>query len=457
MGTLLSVPALGANGPYRARRRTVLADVCGEAVAELSLVPDLFVIRTMAALHKSTTMPAEDRSAALIRAAELFATASLGGMTISEHHHAVSRLSGLPISVVRAATQTIAARLCLAHDSSCRGRPTGAVVDWRDPATRKGGAVWTRRGDVLAVLAAGNHPGAQSIWPEALALGYRVAVRPSQREPLTPHRLVTALREAGFGDDHVALLPTDHRIANCMLDAADLAMAYGGIDVAGAYGGRRTMLLQGPGRSKIVVTSEVDWRDHLGTIAESVAHHAGAGCVNTTAVLVEGSPAALAEALAERLSYLPSLPPDDEKAVLPVFPAAEARAIEQQVMRRAAGARGWLGADGIVDELVDGSAVLRPAVHEVDRPDSPQISAEFPFPCVWVAPWDQRAGVALLRNTLVLTAMTRDERLVDDLMQEPTIGNVYVGDHRTYEMAHGMPHDGYLADFLMRTKGVIRD
>ncbi len=45
--------------------------------------------------------------------------------------------------------------------------------------------MWARRGEVLAVHAPGNAPGVHGLWPQALALGYRVAVRPSRREPLT--------------------------------------------------------------------------------------------------------------------------------------------------------------------------------------------------------------------------------------------------------------------------------
>ncbi|MGH3788039.1 MAG: hypothetical protein ACRDRG_16170 [Pseudonocardiaceae bacterium] len=55
------------------------------------------------------------------------------------------------------------------------------------------------------------------------------------------------------------------------------------------------------------------------------------------------------------------------------------------------------------------------------------------------------------------TAITHDEQLIEQLVSEPTISNVYVGDHPTYWMRPGVPHDGYLAEFLMRTKAVIRD
>nr|WP_308222733.1 hypothetical protein [Frankia sp. AgPm24] len=56
----------------------------------------------------------------------------------------------------------------------------------------------------------------------------------------------------------------------------------------------------------------------------------------------------------------------------------------------------------------------------------------------------------------MVTAITSRHQLVDQLLAEPTIGNVHVGDHPTYEMEYGLPHDGYLAKFLMRSKTLIR-
>ncbi|MFC9243706.1 hypothetical protein ACFT7S_06530 [Streptomyces sp. NPDC057136] len=53
-----------------------------------------------------------------------------------------------------------------------------------------------------------------ALWLEALALGYRVAVRPSRRKLFTPYRLISALREAGFGSNQVVLLPTGHTVAD---------------------------------------------------------------------------------------------------------------------------------------------------------------------------------------------------------------------------------------------------
>ena len=68
-----------------------------------------------------------------------------------------------------------------AFDAIRPARPAGAALDWREERTRGGAAVWARRGEVFAVHAAGNGPGVHGLWPQALALGYRVAVRPSRR------------------------------------------------------------------------------------------------------------------------------------------------------------------------------------------------------------------------------------------------------------------------------------
>ncbi|MFE2065246.1 hypothetical protein ACFXDH_23105 [Streptomyces sp. NPDC059467] len=242
-------------------------------------------------------------------------------------------------------------------------------------------------------------------------------------------------------------LPDD---AGCVFDPYSPYVTFSVVDP-------ETLRPVGYGDRGRVMTREVDWREHLDTIVDSVSGHGGTGCVNTTAVFVEGDPAPLCAALAERLAAVPSLPPQDPAAVFPVQPLATAKALEAHLLHRATGTRPWLGGDGVLAELGDGSAVLRGAVHQLDSPHEPQAAVEMPFPCVWVGPWTRADGLAPLKGTLVLTAITHDDGLVAELVAEPSIGNVYVGDHRTYWMDSGLPHDGYLAEFLMRCKSVIRD
>ncbi len=388
-----------------------------------------------------------------------FATAVIGGLDFDAYVELATRISGLPIAVTRAGARGVADAVATAFDAVRPARPVGAALDWREERARNGGAVWARRGELFAVHAAGNGPGVHGLWPQALALGYRVAVRPSRREPLTAHRLVNALLLGGFRPEDAVYLPTDHAGADEIIRSADLAMVYGGQDVVDIYVDDPTVMVNGPGRTKILITADRDWRDHIDLIVDSIANLGGMACVNTTAVLYEGDPAPLAQAIAERLATIEPLPSEDERAILPTQPVEKAQALANYLAGKAAGTTPLLGADQVVAPLGDGYAALRPAVHVLAAPGSGKLTdtlnIELPFPCVWVSPWSRDAGIEPLRNSLVVTAITGDDELIDDLLAEPTVTNVYSGNHPTYYSAPEIPHDGFLADVLMRNKGFI--
>ncbi|MGB6516105.1 MAG: aldehyde dehydrogenase family protein [Mycobacterium sp.] len=454
---MLRIDALGPNGAYQTRNREVVTSTGGVAVVDLSIAPPLYVSRTISTQRDTRPLPAEQREAALAKAADAFATGVIAGLDFDTYVELASRISGVPIAVTRSGARGVADGVASAFGVVQLARPTGAVLDWRDERTRDGAAVWVRRGEVFAVLASGNGPGVHGLWPQALALGYRVAVRPSRREPLTAHRLVHALRESGFRPQDAVYLPTDHRGADEIIRSADLAMVYGSQDVVDLYANDPTVLVNGPGRAKIVITADQDWRDYLDVITDSIANLGGIACVNTTAVLYEGDPAPLAHAIGERLSAIPVLPTEDEQAILPTQNIEQATALANYLAATSAGTTPVLGADQVVAALTDGCAALRPAVHLMTEPDVTKLNVELPFPCVWVSPWSRSDGIAPLRHSLVINAITNDDNLIDDLLVEPTIANVYRGQHPTYYGAPEIPHDGFLADFLMRNKGVIRD
>jgi acyl-CoA reductase-like NAD-dependent aldehyde dehydrogenase len=451
----MRIDALGPGGAYQTRNRETITTTAGIAVVDLSIVPPLYVSRAINAQRNTRPLPTEQREAALAKAADAFTTGVIAGLDFDTYVKLASQISGVPITVTRSGARSVADALGSAFGVAQLARPHGAVADWRDERTRDGAAVWVRRGAVLGVLAAGNGPGVHGLWPQALALGYRVAVRPSRREPLTAHRLVNALQEAGFRPEDAVYLPTDHRGADEIVRSADLAMVYGAQSVVNMYANDPTVLVNGPGRAKILVTADQDWHDHLDVITDSIANLGGIACVNTTAVLYEGDAAPLAHAIAERLSAIPVLPSADEAALLPTQNTDQAKALAGYLRAAAAGTTPVLGSDQVVAPLSDDCAALRPAVHLMTAPDVATLNVELPFPCVWVSPWSRSDGVEPLRHSLVVNAITDDDDLVDDLLADPTIANVYHGRHPTYYGAPQIPHDGFLADFLMRNKGFI--
>jgi acyl-CoA reductase-like NAD-dependent aldehyde dehydrogenase len=454
---LVPIDALGPSGEYRTRNREVINTIAGVPVAELSLVPPLYVSRTIGAQRKVRPLPVVQREAALAHAADVFAGAVIGGLDFDAYVGLASRISGLPIAVTRTGARSVADAVASAFDAVRPARPIGAAVDWREERTRNGSAIWARRGEVFAVHAAGNGPGVHGLWPQALALGYRVVVRPSRREPLTAYRLVNALRDAGFRPEDAVYLPTDHGGADEIVRSADVAMVYGGQDVVDKYANDPTVVVNGPGRAKILITTDRDWLDYIDLIVDSIANLGGMACVNTTAVLYEGDPGPLAQAIAERLATIEPLPTENERAILPTQPIDKARALSSYLAVKAAGTTPLLGADQVVAPVGDGYAALRPAVHLMAEPDVDKLNIELAFPCVWVSPWSRDAGMEPLRHSLIVTAITGDEELIDGLLAEPTVTNVYCGRYPTFYAAPEIPHDGFLADVLMRNKGFIRD
>jgi len=135
---------------------------------------------------------------------------------------------------------------------------------------------------------------------------------------------------------------------------------------------------------------------------------------------------------------------------------SEPRAIESYLRTAAEGTMPILGGDGIVEELGDGSAALRPSVHLLsESADVQRAAIELAFPCV-VSPWSPDDGIEPLQNTLNLVLMGEEGELIDQTLDDPSIRNVYVGEVPSFFSRPQMPHDNYPAGFLMRSKGFVR-
>ncbi|RAU98551.1 aldehyde dehydrogenase, partial [Mycobacterium colombiense] len=91
---LVALDALGADGDYRTRKRELVTTTAGAAVAELSLVPPLYVSRTLGAQRRAAPLPVARREAALSRAAGIFADGVIAGLDFETYVALAARISG---------------------------------------------------------------------------------------------------------------------------------------------------------------------------------------------------------------------------------------------------------------------------------------------------------------------------------------------------------------------------
>jgi hypothetical protein len=122
---LVAIDALGPAGEYRTRNREVITDTAGVAVAELSIVPPLYVSRTISAQRQARPLPVPRREAALSKTAEIFANSVIAGLDFDQYVDLASRVSGLPIAVTRAGARGVAAALSTAFDAVRPAQPAG--------------------------------------------------------------------------------------------------------------------------------------------------------------------------------------------------------------------------------------------------------------------------------------------------------------------------------------------
>lgn len=448
----ITLTALGADGEYSPLRADPITSVSGELIGELAAVPLVWVTRQLQKLGTGANRSVSEREELLRHAATLFISGEFAGMDYEAYRQQVSKVSGLPITVVRSATDVIATAMEQACQMAYAAMPAAACAQWAEAEGFDGAAVWTRKGTTLAVNAAGNHPGVHSLWLEAVALGYSVAVRPSRREPLTAHRMICALRAAGFTGLELQYIPGDQDIVGPLINYADFGLVYGGPDVAAKFGSDPRVLVQGPGRSKVAVGGDITARV-LDIIVSSVASQGGTACINATAIYCAQDHRHLAQLLADRLGSIEYLAPTDENAVLPSTDRATAEALQRALHKGAGNATAVLGADQLLRPGEQGHVTLAPTVYVCDSADAVQAGIELPYPCVWVLPWPLR-NPEPLTDSLVVTLIDAPHALVDTLIDDASVRNVYVGDVPTHWMRLGLPHDGYLGEFLMESKTV---
>jgi acyl-CoA reductase-like NAD-dependent aldehyde dehydrogenase len=319
------------------------------------------------------------------------------------------------------------------------------------------------RGDTLGIVLPSNSPGVHSLWVPAIALKTALVLKPGAAEPWTPYRIIQAFIKAGVPKEAFYYYPTSHAGASEILRNTGRGMMFGDVSAVGKYKNDPRIELHGPGYSKVLIAEDRinDWETYLDVIIASILENGGRSCINASGVWVTSHAEEIAEALAQRLAQVvPRDADDDEAQIAPFADPSVAERISAMVDAGLADA----GATDVTAKFRDGGRVahhqgctyLLPTVVLCESPDHTLANKEFLFPFASVVKVNPEEIPERLGKTLVVTAITEDEELIERLVTSPLVDRLNIGAIPTLKIGWDQPHEGNLFEHLYARRAFQR-
>lgn len=421
-----------------------------------------------AALRRHSTA---DLIALSRKAGELFLGGSLPlgpndpPQSADDYIRTLSATSGLPWNMVRRNMEKI--HYALTHlDTILNGLTRG--LDLRILDTGHGEQNGTKlsyfpTSQALGLVMPSNSPAVNSLWLPAIALKTPVVIKPGKDEPWTPYRLIQAFLAAGAPAEAFGFYPTDHEGAAEILKSCGRALVFGDKSTTQQYAHNPAIQIHGPGWSKIIVGEDCieQWPDFIDVMAASISDNGGRSCINASAIVVPAHAAEIADALASRLGPLTPKPADDPEARLSAFANPKmADFIDAQITDglQTSGATEMTAryATGPRKMEFEGAVYMRPTIVHCASFAHPLANREFLCPYASVVQVPQKEVLRQIGYSLAVTAITKDQGFVEQLMAFPEIERLNVGPVSTMRISWDQPHEGNLFEFLWRRRSFDR-
>ncbi|MDX6270322.1 MAG: hypothetical protein QOD28_1545 [Acidobacteriota bacterium] len=478
---MLHIPLLRRGEPYKsldvvrvAHHRT------REPFVEISQANAGLIRRDLASQEKSREALAAFSVAELIemsvRASEIFAHDELPigdeGQTPEQYVEQVSATTGLPFVLARRNMEKIRGALAQT-ESVLRGLTRNldfSILD-RGHGEIEGQVMsFFPRAQALGVVLPSNSPGVHSLWVPAVALKIPLVLKPGGAEPWTPYRIVQAFVKAGVPREAFGYYPTGHGGAGEIIRHTGRGIVFGDVASVSQWQEDGRVEIHGPGYSKVIIGDDMvdEWEDYLDVIAASILDNGGRSCVNASGVWVTRHADEIAEALAARFAEIVPRAADDETAQLAPFADARVAArisqmIDQGLQEAGArdvtaerrGATSGVDASGRLREW-ESCAYLLPTVVRCESASHALANREFMFPYASVVEVGQDELPDALGASLVVTAITRDERLIAKLLASPHVDRLNIGAIPTNRIGWDQPHEGNLFEHLYARRAFQR-
>ena len=395
-----------------------------------------------------------------VRGAEHFTddTLPLGdaGQTPDDYVAQVSATTGMPYVLARRNMAKI--KSMFANMESVLNGLT-RNIDWeildRGFGSRNGQSLsFFPRTQSLGAVLPNNSPGVHSLWIPAFALRIPLVLKPGSAEPWTPYRIIQALIKAGAPPEAFSFYPADHAGASEILRNCGRSLLFGDSSTTGAWANDPRVEIHGPGYSKVIIGEDCvdEWEKYLDVMAASIADNGGRSCVNASAIWTPKYAEEIAEALAERLARIVPRAAEDESAQIAPFVdpriASRINAIIDSGLNEP-GARDVTAGYRDGDRLVvwNDCSYLLPTIILADQ-DHALAKKEFLFPFAAVVKVDQAEVANVLEPSLVVTAITKDPKLIQTLVSSSRVDRLNIGAMPTNQVSWDQPHEGNLFDHL---------
>ena len=462
------MPLLRPSGPYVASDETVPLHVqSGEPLARISRANAGLIKRDAArwpsreqifqGLDTNAMVAICGKAARIFLEDDLPWDAAGSVMSFEKYVATLSGSTGMPQALCRANAGKIAHALGAMSeilDGLTRDLPPKA---WESVCGENGGRLYAfaPRGRQLGVVLPSNSPGVNSIWLPALAMRFPVLLKPGREDPFTPQRIAQALFAAGCPRTAIGFYPSDHEGGAALIDACDRVILFGDQSVADRYANDPKVEVHGPGRSKILIGPDMAdrWEEFVDVIAESISSNGGRSCVNASSVITTAHGDALADALAKKLANITPKPLDAADGLLSGFVAprmAEWTDVNITEGLASGGARDVSAAYRSGGRLVvcDGITYLLPSIVRCEAETHALANREFLFPYASVLEMPVESFAACANESLVITAITRDKKLIEALACI-SLQRLNLGPLPTTRIDWTQPHEGNLFEFLL--------
>lgn len=474
MSSVPHIPVLRLGRAYESLDKVEIKNhTTGEVIATVSSV-NAGIIRkdfrkigeSRAALKKFTVKQLMELSA---QAGDLFLNGTLPfgdqghTQTAQQYIETLSLTSGLPHVMVKRNMTKI--HYALTHlDVILNGLSRGLDMSILDSGT--GEQFGTKlsffpTAAALGLVMPSNSPAVNSLWLPSIALKTPVIIKPGKEEPWTPYRLIQAFIAAGVPAEAFGFYPTDHEGAGEILKTCGRALIFGDKNTTAQYANNPAIQLHGPGWSKIIIGEDCieNWRDYIDVIAGAISDNGGRSCINASAIVVPKYAAEIADAIAQKLGPVKPTKPDDENARLSGFANVKmADFIDAQIEDglKTPGATDVTAKyrDGSRKVVFEGGTYMRPTIVHCDSFAHPLANKEFLCPYASVVQVPQKDVLHQIGYSLAVSAITKDQAFIDEIMAFPEIERLNIGPVSTMAISWDQPHEGNMFEFLWRRRSI---